>query len=339
MSSDWPPYVPVAKRRAKARRTMEKLRKNGKKIYPIEIAGRKIAATFWGKAWCAHLERFSDYANRLPRGRTYVRNGSVCHLEIQKGMIAAMVIGTEIYNIKIRIDPLAKNLWIAVLKKCAGEIGSMLELLQGKLSDNVMKAVTDPNSGLFPQPEEIKLDCDCPDWATMCKHVAAVLYGIGARLDDSPELLFLLRDVDHMELIESEVSIPQSAPERPIVTGDLSDIFGIDLEPAPAKRNAKIRSAKNKIAHPESTTPTINISRGIRASHIKKLRREFAMTEAEFAKVLGKPVITVRNWEAKKGVLNLQRASRAALEAAFVMDKKKAWHLFQRTGTGVPGEL
>ncbi len=199
MSYRWAPYVSVAMRLANAEMKMEKLRKKGKNIQPVEKIKGKIAKTFWGRSWCEHLEGFSDYSNRLPRGRTLARNGSICHLAIKKNQIEAMVAGSEIYQIKITIKPLKKDLWQIIKKKCVGGVGSVLELLQGKLSDNVMKTVTDPVAGLFPQPSEIKLDCDCPDWATMCKHVAAVLYGVGTRLDQSPELLFLLRNVDHMD--------------------------------------------------------------------------------------------------------------------------------------------
>ena len=340
MSVDWAPYISVAKRRAMAKRQMDKLRKKGKKIEAIEIEGQKIARTFWGRSWCTHLEKFSDYSNRLPRGRSYVRNGSVCHLEIQKGQITAVVSGSTLYNIDIHIKTLSKKMWKAIQNKCAGEVGSMLELLQGKLSDNVMKTVTDPKSGLFPKPSEINLYCDCPDWATMCKHVAAVLYGIGARLDHSPELLFLLRDVDHMDLIGSGLAIPRSTRKKPQVSGDLSEIFGIDLQqdPIPSrhvvrpdrrvnKETATTTSGKISDTTTKASTPNINISRGIRASHIKKLRKEFAMTELEFSKLLGKPVITTRNWEARKGVLKLRSASQSALETAFAMNKKEAWKL------------
>lgn len=207
----------------------------------------------------------------------------------------------------------------------------MLELLQGKLSDNVMKTVTDRKLGLFPQPNEIKLDCDCPDYAALCKHLAAVLYGVGARLDQSPELLFLLRDVDHMDLIEAKVELPKSTRKKPQVSGNLSDIFGIDLDDevsASLKKTARIANkAKIKKATKKKVIPAtkINISRGIRASHIKKLRKEFEMTDLEFAKLLGKPVLTIRNWEIKKGVLNLQTPSQLSLEKAFKMDKKEAW--------------
>lgn len=328
--SYWPPYVPVAKRQAKAKKQMDRLRKKGKNIQPVEKTGRIIAKSFWGKAWCEHLETFSDYDNRLPRGRTYVRNGSVCHLEIKKGQINAMVSGSEIYKIKVKIKPLDKNIWQTIRKKCAGGVSSMLELLQGKLSENVMQTVTHSKTGLFPQADDIELDCDCPDWATMCKHVAAVLYGIGARLDQFPELLFILRGVDHQELIATQVKIPSSTRQQPKVSGDLADIFGINLEhsnlePASLDPLVKLQSTnhpKKKIAKKvlpkkiksakASTTKTrrkINISRGITAYHIKKLQKGLALTDSEFAQLLGKNIATVRNWKKMKGVLNLQQDS------------------------------
>ena len=228
---EWRRYVPVAARRAKALREMNKLRKKGKDIQPIEIEGRTIARSFWGKRWCEHLESFSDYANRLPRGRTYVRNGSVCHLAIQPGRIDAIVSGSELYDVTIRIDKLKAVVWKSVKTRCSGQIGSMLELLQGKLSQQVMGVVTDRDRGLFPKPGEIKLDCSCPDWATMCKHVASVLYGVGSRLDDRPESLFLLRGVDTAELIATEMALPGDAASDDALADDaLAGIFGIDLD-------------------------------------------------------------------------------------------------------------
>ena len=202
------PYVPVAKRRANALVEMNKLsKKKGVNVQPVRVEGRTIARTFWGKAWCEHLEKFSDYENRLPRGRTYVRNGSVCHLEIQKGKIVAKVSGSELYDIEVKIKTLPEAKWKNLKARCAGGVGSLLELLQGKMSNEVMTLVTDRDNGLFPLPSEIDLDCSCPDWADMCKHVAAALYGIGARLDEKPELLFHLRGVDHTELILSLIHI------------------------------------------------------------------------------------------------------------------------------------
>ncbi|OHB68057.1 MAG: hypothetical protein A2V70_18850 [Planctomycetes bacterium RBG_13_63_9] len=234
----WAPYVPVAQRRERARRKMESLRRRGVDIQPIEIEGRKIAKTFWGQAWCDHLEGFSDFANRLPRGRTYVRNGSVCHLAIAKGNVEAKVSGSDIYNLRIRVKTLKPKDWSRLKQRCAGQIGSLLELLQGNLSDNVMEVVTDRQQGLFPLPGEITFDCDCPDWAMMCKHVAAVLYGIGARLDKNPELLFTLRGVNHEELIDADAEAAVGAATRRskskrLAADDLSDVFGIEIDDDP----------------------------------------------------------------------------------------------------------
>ena len=256
----WGRYVPVAERRAKARKRMNQLKKKGMTVRPVEIEGRKIARTFWGTAWCDHIESFSDYANRLPRGRTYVRNGSVCHLDIESGEISAMVSGSKMYTVTISIDRLPSKKWAAVRNRCAGRIGSILELLEGRLSENVMDVVTDRKEGLFPLPGEIHLGCSCPDWADMCKHVAAVLYGVGARLDEQPDLLFRLRDVDPEELIQADMELNvadgDSGSRRRIAEDALGDVFGIDMDPeggegagpAPPRKAAspakKKRSAK-----------------------------------------------------------------------------------------------
>jgi uncharacterized Zn finger protein len=251
MSYSWRPYVPVAARRAKAHKEMEKLRKKGKNIQPLEVTTRKIASSFWGKGWCDHLESFSDYENRLPRGRTYVRNGSVCHLEVKPGEIEALVSGSQLYRITINIEPLARNAWKTIKAKCRGQIGSMLELLQGKISSRVMEIVSDRKQGLFPKPGEITLKCSCPDWATMCKHVAAVLYGIGTRLDHHPELLFLLRGVDAEELISAEAALSTGAAvaaTEALAESALGDIFGIDLDTGDTARSesAKKRASTDK---------------------------------------------------------------------------------------------
>src|ERR1700674_42888 len=195
------PYVPVAKRRAIAARELEKLRKKGRKILPVVLEGRSIARTFWGKAWCENLERYSDFENRLPRGRSYVRNGSVIDLQIAPGEVKALVSGSDIYTVSVRVSPVSRARWKSICTDCAGAIDSLVELLQGRFSKGVMERICRQNVGLFPSPKEIALSCSCPDWADMCKHVAAVLYGIGARFDRQPELLFRLHDVDHAELI------------------------------------------------------------------------------------------------------------------------------------------
>ncbi len=237
MSWDWSyrPYVSVAERRAKAAKHAQKLAKQGTKLAPVSIDGRTIARTFWGQAWCRHLESFSDYANRLPRGRTYVRNGSVLDLQIAPGKITTMVMGSMLYHGTITVAPLKANRWKAIKAECAGKIDSLVELLQGRLSDAVMRVITDREKGLFPQPAEIKLGCSCPDWADLCKHLAAVLYGVGARLDTQPELLFVLRGVDHLELIGAAAEAPALAQGAngagALDAAQLSDVFGIEIAP------------------------------------------------------------------------------------------------------------
>src|ERR1035438_5145812 len=230
----WRPYVPVVERRRKALREMEKRKKQGHAVSPVSVAGRTIATTFWGKAWCENLEGYSDYANRLPRGRTYVRNGSVVDLQIAPGTIQALVCGSALYKVTLKVAPVAKAHWKSICNDCGDAIDSLVELLQGRLSKGVMERICRQKQGLFPAPAEIQLSCSCPDWADMCKHVAAVLYGIGARFDRQPELLFRLRGVDEMELIAAAgkgTPLSKQAPAAGKRLGgeDLSAMFGLDM--------------------------------------------------------------------------------------------------------------
>ena len=254
----FPKYVSADERRRGARMAIDMLRKEGVPVQPVRIEGRFIAATFWGKAWCDHLESFSDFENRLPRGRAYVRSGSVCHLDIRRSQVHARVQGKELYTVTIAIKELAAPEWERIKRQCTGRISSLLDLLQGRLSDGVMEVVTDRRHGLFPQPREIVMSCTCPDWAVMCKHVAAALYGVGARLDEKPELLFLLRGVDHAELVtEHAVSAVAAAVRsgrgRRIAESEIGEIFGIQVEKdrnkAPPKK-APRKKPKNQPKRP-----------------------------------------------------------------------------------------
>ena len=114
---EWRSYVPVAERRRKAEKKLARLKKKGQSIDPVQIEGRTIAKSFWGKSWCTNLERYSDFASRLPRGRTYVRNGSVVDLQIAKGEITAKVSGSDLYTIRITIAPVPAERCTSLAKR------------------------------------------------------------------------------------------------------------------------------------------------------------------------------------------------------------------------------
>jgi len=265
----WAPYVPVAERRKKAAREIARLKKAGQKVAPVVVEGRKIAASFWGKAWCDNLENYQDYAYRVERGRSYVRNGAVIDLRIGPREVRAKVIGSEIYAILITIKALPAAAWASICADCAGRVDSLVELLQGKLSKPVMERVCRQADGLFPKPADIKFSCSCPDGASMCKHVAAALYGAGARLDAEPELLFRLRAVDAGEIFANfDAALPASrsggAGTR-LDVSDLSDIFGIDMAasaPSPKAKPKTKASASESMSAKSSSAAGISRSKG-----------------------------------------------------------------------------
>jgi uncharacterized Zn finger protein len=312
----YPPYVSVAERKANAAKKVKALQKQGYKLEPIDqLSPRgKIATSFWGHAWCRHLESFSDYESRLPRGRSYARNGAVLHLGIEAGEVKAMVYGSELYELTIRIDKLDTEKWGAVKARCQGKIGSLIELLQGKISDEIMRVVTDPENGLFPAPKEIHFNCNCPDWADMCKHVAAVMYGVGARLDTAPELLFKLRGVDHSELINMDTATAgltggkQSRRRRTLDAAAITNVFGIENEedeiegneiattkpPKPKTRKSpvakKARKSTPKKKSPKG--PTTKKARPKKKVASKKVPRRIPAKKVASKKVPKKKVVT-----------------------------------------------
>jgi uncharacterized Zn finger protein len=256
------PYVPVAVRRRKAEQEMQKLRKKGHPVSPVVIEGRKITRTFWGNAWCDNLEHYSDFENRLPRGRTYVRNGSVVDLQIAPTKVTALVSGSEIYKVEVKILPISEARWTSICTDCAGAVDSLVELLQGRFSQGVMERICQQGNGLFPTPQELKFSCSCPDWASMCKHVAATLYGVGARLDTSPELLFRLREVDEKALLaKAAKGIPLSkakpAAERVLESDDLANLFGLELGTSTDEPTPEILPAPKKATKARAVTKTV----------------------------------------------------------------------------------
>lgn len=229
------PSTSLLKRNAKE--SMQKQQKKGKQLHPVVIEGRTIAKSWWGQAWCRNLERYADYGSRLERGKRYVRTGTVVDLELEKGKISARVQGSRKtpYVVEIRISPLNQDRCQEILNRCSDRIENMEELLSGNFPQSCKELFTD-EGGLFPNPSEISFSCSCPDWALMCKHVAAVLYGVGARLDEQPSLFFTLRGIEMDKFIDVAIAnrietMLQNAekPSDRIMDNaeDVSKLFGV----------------------------------------------------------------------------------------------------------------
>jgi uncharacterized Zn finger protein len=263
--NQFPRYVPVDERKAKAEKKIRQIRKKNPDICPVVIESRgSLARTWWGKAWNRNLEGYADFSNRIPRGRSYVRHGAVIDLQIAPGRVAAQVLGSRSkpYTVDIAIAPLPAKIWEAIIKDCAKAFSSMQELLEGRFPASIGERFTSGKNGLFPSPAEIRFDCSCPDWAYMCKHVAATLYGIGARLDESPELFFTMRNVDIEDLVAGSVqgardhllSRAEQSRTADVDNAELGDMFGIEMDETPAKKPSA--PAKSRKAAPKKARKT-----------------------------------------------------------------------------------
>ena len=326
------PYVSVAQKREVALQRIRKLKKQGLDVQPIDPFRGAIATTFWGKAWCNHLESFADYQNRLPRARTYIRNGFICDLQISQGNVRAMVSGSSLYTVTVELKTLEKDAWLKICQQCQGQVNSLLELLQGKFSKEVMSIVSNPETGIFPKRKEIKYKCSCPDWAVLCKHAAAVLYAVGRRLDTDPGLLFTLRGVDPADLFPASIDIATTAEDEGLELDDMGALFDIDLQtadipdlneakeepkttkakpvfdPEPLKNTPTTTAAKTTPSHTANVKAPLNPKRPT-ANGIKKLRQLANLTLTEFAAALNVSAPTVSRWEKTSGILCLRQDS------------------------------
>jgi uncharacterized Zn finger protein len=316
---DWKPYVSVGRKKVNAHRYAAKVAKSQKRTcQPIKIEGRNIAKSFWGKAWCDHVESLSDYANRLPRGRTYVRNGSVVDLVIRPGKVEAIVAGSDPYEISISIKKLDKKTWESIKKDCSRSIDSLLDLLGGRLSDGVMQRLTDESSGCFPAARQIEMNCDCPDWSACCKHLAAVMYGIGSRLDSEPELLFLLRGVNQEELISQAVSKENLAQELKAESGDLAKedlgaIFGIELDSNPHVKTAKKRSKAKSNSRDKRVRAK---ERTVKKSVAKRASSKSATVKRKTVKKNSAKIVTVKKKATARKKVSVKKKSASKKKSA-----------------------
>lgn len=320
------PYVSVAQKKAKAEKLIRKLRQERPNLRPVCLTGRTIAQSFWGQAWCKHLETYADHENRIGRGRSYVRNSAVCHLEAAAGRLSALVAGSygDLYEVNVTVKPLGKNRWREIKEVGSGRVASMLDLLSGQFPKDLMQRVSDPENGLFPRLRELKFNCSCPDWAQMCKHVAAVLYAFGHRLDQEPELIFLLRGVDPGELIslaDLAESVTAGAASA-LPDSALADIFGIELDLAspPSKSPRPKRAApRNKRAGTAAQAagrqaPLFRNPERPEGREIAALRKLLKLKPLQFAERLGLSLATALRWE-KEEAPTLRQKSKDKLRA------------------------
>jgi uncharacterized Zn finger protein len=265
--SGFPRHATAEERRARVEAAAARLGKHPGGADPVRIEGKAITRTFWGDAWCQNLQSYADLAYRLDRGRNSVRSGAVVDLKIAAGEVTARVAGTRLYQVRIGITAIAARHWQKLVRASTGWIGSLVGLLRGELPDEVLRVVTDREQGLFPKPVEMRMSCDCPDQASLCKHLAATLYGVGARLDDKPELLFVLRGVRAEDLVERAAAGLSATPGRSSsaakLTGgvkQLGELFGIELVDAPVK--AGRRTSSKPARTPGSTDQPTRTSPG-----------------------------------------------------------------------------
>ena len=230
----YPEYVSVAEKKEKAKKQIEKMKKKNPNLAPVVIEGKNIANTWWGKAWNKNLENYADYSNRISRGRSYVRNGAVLDLKIETSVVRALVQGSgkKPYEIEIKIASLSNEKWDSILNLCNHKIDNLAELVEGKFPKELEEIFTLKGKGLFPTDKEIKFSCSCYDWADMCKHVTAVLYGIGARFDEDPTLFFKLRNIDFEVLLKKTIeqkmqSLLENSDKKSKRVLDDKDVFGL----------------------------------------------------------------------------------------------------------------
>ena len=234
----YPKYVPVAEKKKRNKEKIEKLEKL-MDISPIKVEKRKIAHSWWGEAWIDNLEIYADYSNRLARGRKYLRYGAVANLDIEKGDIKGIVIGSskKYYEISISIDTLEEEKRNNLVKKIKKRISSLEELVQGEFPKELKGLLKSKENNLFPKAKEINFLCSCPDYAKMCKHIVAILYGVGVKLDQDPLLLFKLRGIDIDYIIDKTIENKSNdlldksseSSDRVIENSEVNDLFDMDF--------------------------------------------------------------------------------------------------------------
>ncbi len=292
----FPKYVSVAKKRAKTEKKIKQLKKKNPDISPVSIEGKKLAESWWGISWNKNLESYADFSNRIGRGRSYVRHSAVLDLQIKPGKIESLVNGSfsTPYSVEIKIKKIKTLKWKNIIKKCQGETDSLNDLLDGKLPESMANILTNQKQGIFPSPDEIEFDCSCPDWAYMCKHVAATLYGVGTRLDHDPAMFFSLRGIKMDDLVSEAIQAQASQlieksktkkSKRIIQNADLSSQFGIDFDGSdlPGSKLKSTSKPKSKIK-PKSKSKSKSKPQ-LKSVPVRRTTQEIRLLEAAARKM------------------------------------------------------
>ncbi|MBO4336878.1 MAG: hypothetical protein J5842_02240 [Lachnospiraceae bacterium] len=222
----------------KAMASVRRAGKKGKDYEPVICRNKRgaLCNSWWGQAWCDNLERYADYASRLDRGRSYVRSGTIIDLKIDGGKVTAKVQGRRRtpYKVEVRVGRLSEENCQKIIDRCIRRIESLETLAKGEFPEELKELFTE-DGALFPTPKEISFSCSCPDWAMMCKHVAAVMYGIGLRFDENPFYFFKLRGIDPDRFIDVAVenrvermlANADVVSDRIIEDADFTELFGV----------------------------------------------------------------------------------------------------------------
>lgn len=184
---------------------------------PDGVRVKKLGTTWWGQRWIGSLEHFSrEYLSRLGRGRSYARGGRVHDLQIGPGKVTALVTGSEAvpYEVTIGMEAFSARTWNAAIAAMAKEARFAAELLAGRMPQDIDAVFKSSKCSLFPRKShDLETDCSCPDWASPCKHVAAVHYVLGEAFDKDPFLLFELRGRSREQVLHALSRLRSSGTE------------------------------------------------------------------------------------------------------------------------------
>ncbi|MEE4355497.1 MAG: SWIM zinc finger family protein [Desulfococcaceae bacterium] len=339
----YPRYVTVAEKKAKAAKKLARLKKKNPDIRPVTVQGRTIARTWWGKSWNKNLERYADYSNRIGRGRSYVSNGMVLDLRIRAGKVEALVQGTasQPYAVTVNIQAISKSQWEKIKEACLGKLDSLPELLEGKFPRALAEIFTEKGAGLFPAPKEIKFSCSCPDRASMCKHVAAALYGIGARLDEDPMLFFKLRNADVNELISEAVADKTEKllkkagkkSKKVLEDADLGNMFGIDMDDSPELSEPERKKSRKRA---EKKTAVSAKKAGVVKKNARKSARTPKKVEKPDKQKRKKAVSAVKRVPKKGKTPTPKKKKESKTAGGTAIDTVEALILKSRKGMDIP---